>query len=221
MKFSVYNLAGTMVREQEIDTLGVEQIKVVPALVHQVTVAALANQRQAIAHTKTRGEVAGGGKKPWKQKGTGRARHGSIRSPLWVGGGITFGPRSNRNFSKALPQTMRRRALAMALADKLKAGGVVLLETLHFPIAKTKHAASLLAALPLAHTTKKQARAIVAFNKEDGDVTRVMRNMNRAYAVRSSDLDVVSLVKAKALVTTPAGLETLLQRCATKSKSVK
>ena len=88
-------------------------------LIHQVYVAQQANSRIAIAHTKTRGEVRGGGKKPWKQKGTGRARHGSIRSPIWKGGGVTFGPRSDRNFSKAINKKQRQKALFMVLSSKV------------------------------------------------------------------------------------------------------
>src|SRR3989344_5880492 len=89
-------------------------------MLHQVVVSQMANRRQVLAVTKGRGEVRGGGKKPWAQKGTGRARHGSIRSPLWKGGGVTGGPTKERVFTKAIPKKMRARALFMALSRKLK-----------------------------------------------------------------------------------------------------
>lgn len=95
-----------------------KDLKFNPDLVHQVVLGYMSNQRQVLAHTKTRGEVRGGGKKPWRQKGTGRARIGSIRAPHWIGGGITFGPRKNRNFKTTLPKKMRRKALAVTLAKK-------------------------------------------------------------------------------------------------------
>ena len=100
-KIKVYNLEGKKTGEMELPP-EVFDVKFKDSLVHQVYVAHISNARKTLAHTKTKGEVRGGGKKPWKQKGTGRARHGSIRSPLWKGGGITFGPRSERNFSKKI-----------------------------------------------------------------------------------------------------------------------
>ncbi|MFA5013306.1 MAG: 50S ribosomal protein L4, partial [Candidatus Paceibacterota bacterium] len=99
-------------------------------LVHQIAVSQMANRRRNIAHTKTRSEVSGGGIKPWRQKGTGRARHGSIRSPLWIGGGSTFGPRSDTVFKKTIPQKMKRKALLMVLSEKAKQGQVIVLSDL-------------------------------------------------------------------------------------------
>jgi len=97
-----------------------------PNLVHQILTSQLANRRQNIAHTKTRGEVSGGGIKPWRQKGTGRARHGSIRSPLWIGGGTTFGPRNDKILSKTIPQKMKQKALFMVLSAKAKDGYIII-----------------------------------------------------------------------------------------------
>src|SRR3989338_4584896 len=94
-------------------------VPVKPALIQRAVRTQESNSRQVLAHTKTRAEVRGGGRKPWKQKGTGRARHGSIRSPLWVGGGITFGPRSNRNFTQKVNRKVRKQALLMVLSDKV------------------------------------------------------------------------------------------------------
>lgn len=106
-------------------------LKINPALIHQVVVSQRANRRRVIAHAKDRSEVRGGGKKPWRQKGTGRARHGSIRSPLWRGGGVTFGPRKEKIFKQTIPQKMKRKALFMALSGKFKNNSLIVLDELN------------------------------------------------------------------------------------------
>ncbi len=116
-------------------------------LVHQVIVSMRSNDREAIAHTKTRGEVAGGGKKPWKQKGTGRARHGSIRSPLWVGGGVAHGPRNDKNFSRKINKKMKAKALFTLLSQKMRDGEVVFIDSLKFDAPKAKDAKAVLSSL--------------------------------------------------------------------------
>lgn len=122
-------------------------VTVDPTLIHQAAVAEAANARAPHGHTKTRGEVRGGGKKPWRQKGTGRARASSIRSPLWAGGGITFGPRPVRNFSVRINRTMRARALAAVVAGLTSAGRLFLLPA-SVETTKTKAAADALKQLP-------------------------------------------------------------------------
>src|SRR3989338_3722744 len=106
-KVPIYHNDGTIVGARELNA-AVFGVKSQPLLVHQVVVAEQANARRPIAHTKTRGEVRGGGRKPWRQKGTGRARQGSIRAPQWKGGGVVFGPTKERNFSKKINKRMRR-----------------------------------------------------------------------------------------------------------------
>ena len=118
-----------------------------PNLVHQVMVAMQANQRKIIAHTKTRAEVRGGGRKPWRQKGTGRARHGSIRSPLWKGGGVTFGPRKEKVYSQKINKKMKRKALFTALSQKARDNEILILDDLKLENAKTKEAAAILKSL--------------------------------------------------------------------------
>ncbi len=113
-------------------------------LVHQVVTAERANARNPIAHTKDRSEVRGGGKKPWAQKHAGKARHGSTRSPLWAGGGVTFGPRKDRDFTQKINKKMRRAALYSLLSRKLKDGEVKFLEDLKLPERKTKQVALML-----------------------------------------------------------------------------
>jgi large subunit ribosomal protein L4 len=101
-------------------------------LVHQVAVGMMSNARDPIAHTKTRGEVRGGGKKPWQQKGLGRARHGSSRSPIWVGGGVAHGPRNDKNYTKKINKKMKTAALYSILSKKLKDNEIIFLDTLSF-----------------------------------------------------------------------------------------
>jgi large subunit ribosomal protein L4 len=113
-------------------------VEINPDLIHQVVVAQTANRRRVIAHTKGRGEVRGGGKKPWRQKGTGRARHGSIRSPLWKGGGVTFGPTKERTFKKEINKKMKRKALFMVLTAKAKNNLLLVLDKIILEQPKTK-----------------------------------------------------------------------------------
>ena len=136
-KVSVYNSEAKKIKDVELNP-EIFGIEVKESVVHQVAVAQMANSRDAIAHTKTRGEVRGGGKKPWRQKGTGRARHGSSRSPLWIGGGVTFGPRSDRNFSQKVNKKMKIKALFMCLSDKVAESNLFLLDKMSLSEGKTR-----------------------------------------------------------------------------------
>jgi len=129
IKYQVYNQAGSPVGEYELNDK-VFGLSVNESLLHQAVVTQMANMRKVIAHTKTRDEVSGSGKKPWKQKGTGRARIGSVRSPLWRSGGIVFGPSKDRNFKMELNKKMGRQAMLMALADKVDSHQLALLDKL-------------------------------------------------------------------------------------------
>ena len=124
-------------------------------LVHQVVVGMQANARPSVAHTKFRGEVRGGGKKPWKQKGTGRARHGSRRSPIWKGGGVTHGPRAEKDYSVKINKKMRAAAFMSVLSKKWKDGEVIFIDTLNFATPKTRDAKKALVAVATA-TDKKE-----------------------------------------------------------------
>lgn len=163
-------------------------------LVHQVTTAMQANLRQNRAHTKDRSEVAGGGKKPWKQKGTGQARHGSSRSPLWRHGGVTFGPRRERNYSEKINRKMRIGALISALSKKAKDREIVLVDKFSFAAPKTAQAILALAAISKAARTRLlstngshsalvlltsyDTNAIKSFHNLQGVATEEMRNLN-------------------------------------------
>jgi len=143
METQIYNQKGKSVGKFDLP----ESIFGVPwngDLVHQVVTAMQANARTPVAHTKTRGEVRGGGRKPWKQKGTGRARHGSSRSPIWKGGGITHGPRNEKSYDQKINKKMKTKALYTVLSEKLRKGQLIFVEELNLKAIKTKDAVSII-----------------------------------------------------------------------------
>jgi len=146
IKAKIYNQQAEVVEEMELNPK-IFDVPTNSALIHQALVAQMANMRQVLAHTKGRGEVRGGGRKPWRQKGTGRARHGSIRSPIWRGGGVTFGPTKDRNFKKDINKKMKRKALLMALSDKASNKKLVILDKLAIGEFKTKKFDNIILAL--------------------------------------------------------------------------
>lgn len=174
-------------------------------LVHQVTTAMQANARQNRAHTKDRSEVAGGGRKPWKQKGTGQARHGSSRSPLWRHGGITFGPRSERDYSEKINRKMRVGALVSVLSRKAKDGEVVLVDTFTFSAPKTKEALRALVAISKAVkarllSARGSHSALVALTSYDQNAIKSFRNLQGVATEEIRNLNPVSVLSHKYLV---------------------
>jgi large subunit ribosomal protein L4 len=170
-------------------------------LVKQVVVAQLANKREAIADTKTRGEVRGGGKKPWKQKGTGRARQGSIRSPIWKGGGVVFGPTSERNFSQKVNKKMKKKALFVALSEKVRESVVSVIEGIVLPEAKTKNVVALIKKLGLAKKT------LLVVNLTDENVFRAARNIEGLIVTAANSLNIIDVLKNKNLLFTKDALK--------------
>jgi large subunit ribosomal protein L4 len=160
-----------------------------------------ANARVAISHTKTKGEVRGGGKKPWKQKGTGRARHGSIRSPQWKGGGIVHGPRSNRNYSLKMNIQAKRKALLMSLSDKAMAERLVVVDKIELAQAKTKAFATVMSKLP------KQKTSLVILPATDQTLIRAGRNIPGVTFIRADSLNVLDIVKHQQLVVIQSALD--------------
>ncbi len=140
---ALYNQQGEQIGEIELSD-AVFAVPVNEAVMHQAVVAYLANRRVATAKVKIRSEVRGGGRKPWRQKGTGRARHGSIRSPIWRGGGVVFGPTGRQNFKQSLPKKMKRLALKSALSSKVNSGSLLVLDALQMDVPKTKEMIKLL-----------------------------------------------------------------------------
>ena len=196
-KTAVYNQKGEKVTELDLNPkiFGLEKIDI--GLVHTAVRAQQNNQRSAIAHTKNRGEVAGSGKKPWKQKGTGRARAGSVRSPLWRHGGVTFGPTSSRNWSVKLNQSVFRKALFTVLSDKVNEHKLVIVENFD-KLAKTKELALRLNTLAgKAGLGKKYLLVLDTYNKE---LERSSRNLPNAKVIYANQLNVLDLLNYDALI---------------------
>jgi large subunit ribosomal protein L4 len=163
-----------------------------PDLVHQAVTAQLANRRQPLAHAKGRAEVRGGGRKPWRQKGTGRARHGSIRSPLWVGGGVSHGPVKTRDYEKKLNKNMRRVALFSALSKKLKDEGVKVVENLNAAEPKTKIVSTLLN--NFGRNGKKGSFLIIVRTGEK-NVFRAAANIPNVKAIHPNSMSVHDIIR--------------------------
>ena len=168
-------------------------VKIDDDLIHHVVVAQMANARHSIAHTKGRGEVRGGGKKPWRQKGTGRARHASIRSPIWKGGGVAFGPTKERNFSQKVNKKTARKALAMVLSSKMRDGELRLLDRLAFSEPKTKAGAAVLKKFAVSSVT-------IVTPAKDRMLERAMRNIPRTGILSADSLNIKDLLGKKYLM---------------------
>src|SRR3989338_9585438 len=203
MKVPVYNIQGKEVGTTELPK-EIFEVPMQKDLMHQVAVAQMANKRQVLAHTKTRAEVSGGGRKPWRQKGTGRARHGSTRSPIWVGGGITFGPRKNRNFKQKINKKMGRKALFMALSEKAKRGQLFVLDKLSFEKPKTKAFQAILQAFPI-----KQRSLLVVMPQQEMGVMLSVRNIKKAKAIPSKQLNLLEVLSRTYMVMPKDSIEAI------------
>lgn len=192
-RVSLYNVEGKNVGEHELADAHFA-VKPDAALVHEAVVAQRANARHAIASTKTKGEVHGGGKKPWKQKGTGRARQGSIRSPQWVGGGIVFGPNSERNFHLKMNRKAKQKALFMALSDKAMSEKLFILESAPTEPVKTKTFATLVTKLPV----EKTILLVVAGPQPS--LMRMIRNLPHVKMVSTNSLNILDVLTYRTVV---------------------
>lgn len=213
----VYNTAGAATRDMELDPY---VFSAVPdaSLLHFVVTASSANARRVISNTKTRAEVRGGGKKPWKQKHTGRARHGSTRSPIWIGGGITFGPRSNRNYKAKINAKVMQKAMRMCLSLRAGEGKLLLVESWKLPAMKTKAVKQLLLSLqiPLA---KKNAALLVA-DTQARTLIRAAKNISSLRTVGKENMSVTDLLKYPYMIATPEVVTHLTSVYGKKQKTV-
>ncbi|MEK7131369.1 MAG: 50S ribosomal protein L4 [Patescibacteria group bacterium] len=203
MKVKVYNLEGKETGEMNLVD-SVFGVKIKPEVVHGVFVAQNNNQREPWADTKNRGEVSGGGKKPWPQKGTGRARHGSIRSPIWKGGGVAFGPLSIRNYKEKINKKTKRLALKMCLSDRAQNNALVIVEDFNFSEPKTKIFVNLLKALPV-----KAKSFLLLTPGKNATVLRMTRNLKSVKTIRAEDISVMDLLSKSVVLTSKAGVEKL------------
>lgn len=174
-------------------------------LVHQVVVSMTSSMRDTIANTKTRGEVAGGGKKPWQQKGTGRARHGSTRSPIWVGGGIAHGPRKEKNYDRKVNKKAKTKALHVILSQKYRDGEILFIDNLVFGAPKAKDAKVVLMDLSTIKgfeklATKPKNAAIIAINKKYPELSKSFSNFGNVDVEELRTINPVSLLNHKYIV---------------------
>jgi large subunit ribosomal protein L4 len=204
MKLTVKDLKGNAQGELEVSLQLIENNRATQA-VHDTVVAHMANRRMGTACAKRVGEVSGSNKKPWRQKGTGRARAGSFQSPLWVGGGVVFGPLP-RDFSKKVNLKTRRLALLKAISERLKAGDVVLVEDLKLPAAKTKHFLEVLSALDINGTV------LIISAGPDKTISLASRNIPFVEVATSETLNTYQVLKSDKLIFTRGAFEQLQAR---------
>ena len=212
MEVSVYNQQGEQTGTVELPD-GVFGLKWNADLVHQVVTSQAANRRSGTAHTKSRAEVRGGGRKPWRQKGTGRARHGSTRSPIWKGGGITHGPRTEKNYEKKINKKMAKKALGVVLSAKVRDHEIVVVESLHFPEVKTKYAVQMLRKLANGHNElsdlNRNKSVLVALSGKDDAARRAMRNIARVTIDEARNLNTYEVMRHKYILFPKEAIEVL------------
>jgi large subunit ribosomal protein L4 len=195
-------------------------------LVHEVVVSMQSNARSGTAHTKFRGEVAGGGKKPWKQKGTGRARHGSSRSPIWVGGGVAHGPRTEKDYSKKINKNVRSKALAVVLSKKNADGQIVFVDTLGLTKPAAKEARAMIDALGSVAKDlpiKRKNAALIILSGRDENAEKSFRNFGNVEVVQVKDVNPVEVLTYKYVIVADAkaSVEALMKRVVTKAAAAK
>ncbi len=201
-KVDVYNIEGKKVADVALSE-GVFGLEANDALVHQVYVAQAANRRSGGAHTKIRSDVRGGGRKPWRQKGTGNARAGSIRSPLWRGGGVTFGPLKEKNYTKSINVKMKRKALLIALSEKARNGKIVVVDSLVIKEPKTKVVAAFL------DNAKMYTSTLFGLATQESDTYKAVRNIEKASSLETQKLNVYDVMNADSIVLSQESLKEL------------
>ncbi len=201
---SVYDMDGQVVREDDLDPY-VFGAPVNTAVLHQVVTAQMVNRRQGTASTKTRAEVSGGNKKPYKQKGTGHARQGSTRAPQYRGGGAVFGPKPHP-YVRHIPRKMKRVAIRSALSDKAARGRILLMDGLTFEAPRTRDMEELLARLPIGH------KVLLLLPKRDENVILSSRNLRRIKVDHVEATNVVELLKFEHLLLPVASVKRLVQK---------
>lgn len=201
---TVYNQEGKQIEKIELNKNIFDGI-VNSDLLYQAVKMYHANKRQGTASTKTRGEVSGGGKKPWRQKHTGRARAGSIRSPLWKGGGVVFGPHP-REFNQTLSKKIRLGALKSSMNAKLNSEDLVIIDKIHLDNLKTKEFSKILDNLKIAD------KAIIVFDPKEQNISLAARNISFVQTARTNDLSAYDVLNYKKLILTKAALKGLISR---------
>jgi len=214
MKISVCNLKGKKVEDINLS----EAVFNLPAnnfLLHQVYVSMMSNRRRVIAHTKDRAERSGSGKKPWKQKGTGNARSGSVRNPIWRKGGVVFGPSKERNFKKKINKKMKQKSIKIALSEKIRTGDLVVVDKIKLSEKKTKEFS-----LALKNLNIKKS-VLIGFSPQEKDFYLYCRNIKKASGIPVSEINVVDLLNYKKLLLSKNSVEYLEEKYGDVKKSKK
>lgn len=204
----IYNATGKKVKALTLPAT-IEKATWSPDLVHQIAVTQQGNRRGGLAKVKDRAEVRGGGRKPWKQKGTGRARHGSIRSPIWSGGGVTHGPTGEKVFSRKINTRMAARSLHAVLNKKAGEGELVVLDALAIPEAKTKQGAQFLKELADAKVISGVGTVLVLTDKGDTNTARAFRNIDRVSVMDARNANTLDLLAHKYVLISETSLHGL------------
>lgn len=202
VKLEVKNLQGEKVEDIELED-GVFGLEVKQELLHEVFVAQSSNKRQSTSHTKGRGERAGSTRKPWKQKGTGRARTGSIRNPIWKKGGVVFGPTNERNFKKKINRKVLAQAIKMALSSKILSSQLIVVDNFKLDQVKTKQADKGLSNLKIGRG------ALLALTRDEIDFARASRNLTKVDGINLDNLNVYELLNHRELIVSKQGIEAL------------
>lgn len=204
MKIKIYSQDGQVKAEKEIP-IREDFKKVSPQVIHDVVTAYRAGQRSGTASTKTIAEVAGSGKKPWRQKGTGRARAGLVRSPIWRKGGVVFGPKP-RDYSKRVPKRVKKLAFEQALSSRLQEGDVIILDSLEVNTPKTKDFVGILKAL------KVNGSTLLIHDSPSENLRLASRNVDWMDTVPAHSVNTYQILNCKKIVLTSAALEKLISR---------
>lgn len=204
MEANIYNTKGKEVGKVSLPE-AIFGVELNNDLVADVASSMTANKRVNLAHTKDRSEVSGGGKKPWKQKGTGRARHGSSRSPIWVGGGITFGPRNEKDYSKKINKKVKTKAFNMVLSAKLAEGEIIFVDSLDLNNPSSKNAREAMKGLSSIKgfediLSKRKNSAVISTPQKDENTIKSFGNFGNFATSIAKDLNVLDLLKYKYLV---------------------
>ncbi len=208
MKADLLNLENKVVGELNVPET-VFGVRWNESLVHQALIAQQSNRRRPWAHVKDRSEVRGGGRKPWRQKGTGRARHGSSRSPLWIGGGKAHGPRNDRDYSVKLNKKMRRLAIFSVLSKKFKDNEVRFFDALEVEAPKTKILAQNLRGILEMSKLKKKYDVVLVPDLESKNIGRAAKNLTKTKVINPTSLNVEDLLNHKNILIDQRAIEVI------------
>lgn len=220
MKVPLFNMEGKQIGDIELPR-EVFDVPMNADLLHQAIRVGFARKRRRVAHTKTREEVRGGGRKPWRQKGTGRARHGSIRSPIWRGGGVVFGPRREKDPSRDFPRAMKQKALAVSLSQKVRDGEVAIIDALTLELPKTKIVAQAIGSIIKGAFGSDVKRPSVTLTTADRNplLLRAARNLSSTNVRSARELNIFDVLSKRYLIVSKDAVPILVTRVSNRRRT--